>query len=72
MTIINPRKNIGRAWDRTSDHLFSSPQSYQLSYKAGHEIRQIETMNIGSETDKVLYGEAKTTRMASSLKARDS
>ena len=34
MTIINPGKNIGRAADKTSDLLFSSPQRYQLGYGA--------------------------------------
>ena len=32
MTIINPRNEIGRAGDRTTDSLFSIPAHYRLSY----------------------------------------
>ena len=32
MVIINPRKDIGRAGDLTSDLLLSGPVQYQLSY----------------------------------------
>ena len=34
------RKNIGRAWNRTIDILFSSPQHYQLSYGAQPNPKQ--------------------------------
>ena len=43
MTIIILRKNIGRAWDQTSDLLFSSLQRHQLSY--GARLRAIESLH---------------------------
>ena len=41
MTINNPRKNTGRAGDRTSDLLFSSPVRHRLSYTS-KAIKEME------------------------------
>ena len=44
MTIINPRKNIGRAGDRTSDLMFSSPLRYQQNY--GARLNKKKTVHV--------------------------
>ena len=43
MSIINPRKEYSRVWDRTSDLLFSSPQCYRLSYGARRMQKKDQT-----------------------------